>query len=131
MLPNDNETFQRELRIFERNMICFMGPNVKQEMKKMEITRKWWEVHIVPQFGRKCCLTFENDLIEFGSKALDRIQELERQIEPRSVEVLVFHPDLMNQLGKLCLVEGKIYRITRDGLKLANWSSTSTSQVTT
>ena len=46
----------------------------------MEITREWWAKSIRPRFNDVPNLMLENDLIEFGSKALDRIDRQTRTI---------------------------------------------------
>ena len=43
----------------------------------MKITHKWWDENIQPRLSEKPNLFLESDLIEFGAKALDRIEVLE------------------------------------------------------
>ena len=50
----------------------------------MKITRKWWNANIRPLLNQRPSIILENEMVEFCSKALDRIKELEDRYEPAS-----------------------------------------------
>ncbi len=47
----------------------------------MNPTREDWNTHIRPGLGKPSNIIFESDLIEFGAKAVDRIEELKDRLD--------------------------------------------------
>jgi len=47
----------------------------------MNPTRDDWKKYITPGLSKPANLFFESELIEFGAKALDRIEVLEQKLE--------------------------------------------------
>ena len=46
----------------------------------MEITRKYWEGNIRTRFNEPPNLVLDTELIEFGAKALDKIEQLQAEL---------------------------------------------------
>ncbi len=52
----------------------------------MEISRSWWIENIRPRFNNLPNVILESDLIEFGSKAIDKIKQLQASLKAAQEE---------------------------------------------